>query len=83
MRCIYARRPAHSADIHRLGLERYWTCPGFVVVLSLPDIPQRELIFAASLGVVIFSIVVQSMTMEALAIRTGYGSVRSDGEPTH
>lgn len=51
------------------------------MVLSLPDIPARQPIFAATLGVVIFSIVVQSMTMEKLALRTGYGTVRSDPEP--
>jgi len=53
------------------------------MVLSLPDNPQKPLIFAASLGVVVFSIVVQSMTMERLAIGTGYGSQRSDNQPTH
>jgi len=53
------------------------------MVLSLPDNAEKPLIFAASLGVVVFSIVVQSMTMERLAIRTGYGSPRSKGEPTH
>jgi CPA1 family monovalent cation:H+ antiporter len=53
------------------------------MVLSLPDNPQKPLIFAASLGVVVFSIVVQSMTMERLAIGTGYGSPRSDNQPTH
>lgn len=52
------------------------------MVLSLPDIPQRQAIFAASLGVVVFSIVIQSMTMEALALRTGYGSARTDPAPT-
>lgn len=53
------------------------------MVLSLPDIPERQAIFAATLGVVIFSIVIQSMTMEALALRTGYGSAKADPEPTH
>ncbi len=53
------------------------------LVLSLPDIPEREAIFAASLGVVIFSIVIQSMTMEALALRTGYGSAKANPEATH
>jgi CPA1 family monovalent cation:H+ antiporter len=53
------------------------------MVLSLPDIPARQPIFAAALGVVIFSIVVQSMTMEKLALRTGYGSVKAEPEPTH
>ena len=53
------------------------------MVLLLPDIPERQMIFAAALGVVIFSIVVQSMTMERLALRTGYGSPRADAEPTY
>lgn len=53
------------------------------LVLSLPDIPAREAIFAATLGVVIFSIVVQSMTMEKLALSTGYGSPKTEPEATH
>lgn len=53
------------------------------MVLLLPDIPERQMIFAAALGVVIFSISVQSMTMERLALRTGYGSPRADAEPTY
>ncbi len=53
------------------------------LVLSLPDIPAREAIFAATLGVVIFSIVVQSMTMEKLALATGYGSPKAEPEATH
>lgn len=53
------------------------------MVLALPDIPARQAIFAAALGVVVFSIVVQSMTMEGLALKTGYGSAREHPEPTH
>lgn len=53
------------------------------MVLSLPAIPERNLIFAAALGVVMFSIIVQSMSMEKLALSTGYGSARSEPEPTH
>lgn len=53
------------------------------LVLSLPDIVERQAIFAATLGVVIFSIAVQSMTMEKLALKTGYGSIKPDPEPTH
>lgn len=53
------------------------------MVLLLPEGPERQAIFAAALGVVIFSIVVQSLTMERLALRTGYGSPRADGEPTY
>lgn len=53
------------------------------MVLSLPAIPERNLIFAATLGVIMFSIIVQSMTMEKLALRTGYGSARAEPEPTH
>lgn len=51
------------------------------MVLSLPDTPARQPIFAAALGVVIFSIVVQSMTMEKLALRTGYGTKRENPDP--
>lgn len=51
------------------------------MVLSLPDIPARQPIFAAALGVVIFSIVVQSMTMEKLALSTGYGTKRENPDP--
>jgi CPA1 family monovalent cation:H+ antiporter len=43
------------------------------MVLSLPDIPERGLILAAALGVIVFSILVQSLTTEKLALRTGYG----------
>lgn len=53
------------------------------LVLSIPDFPGRQALFAAALGVVVVSIVLQSMTMEALALRTGYGSARADPEPTH
>ena len=53
------------------------------MVLLLPDIPERQMIFAAALSVVVFSIGVQSMTMERLALRTGYGSPRADVEPTY
>ncbi len=53
------------------------------LVLSLPEFPGRQPLFAATLGVVIFSIVIQSMTMESLALRTGYGSAKADPEPTH
>lgn len=53
------------------------------LVLSLPEMPARDAIFAATLGVVIFSIVVQSMTMERLALKTGYGSPKAIPQPTH
>ena len=53
------------------------------MVLSLPDFPGRDAIFAATMGVVIFSIVVQSMTMEKLALSTGYGSPKTEPEATH
>jgi CPA1 family monovalent cation:H+ antiporter len=43
------------------------------MALSLPDNPERSLILAASLGVIVFSILVQSLTMERLALKTGYG----------
>ena len=53
------------------------------MVLSIPDIAVRQPIFAATLGAVVFSIVIQSMTMGKLALSTGYGSIRADAGPTH
>lgn len=49
------------------------------MALSLPDSPQRDLILMGTLGVVIFSMMVQSLTMEKLAVRWGYGQPK--GEP--
>lgn len=51
------------------------------MALSLPEGPWRQPIVGATFGVVIFSIVVQSMTMERLALRTGYGEPRAEPEP--
>ena len=44
------------------------------MALSIPDGPHKQAILAGTFGVVIFSMLVQSMTMEGLAIRTGYGT---------
>jgi len=53
------------------------------MALSLPDVPEKPLILGATLSIVVFSIVVQSMTMEKLAVGTGYGTPKADPEPTH
>jgi CPA1 family monovalent cation:H+ antiporter len=53
------------------------------MALSLPESPQKQMILAGTLGVVVFSMIVQSMTMEGLAVRTGYGVRRAQPEPTH
>lgn len=50
------------------------------MALSLPDRPERGLILAATLGVIVFSILVQSLTMERLALKTGYGLPLSDDD---
>jgi CPA1 family monovalent cation:H+ antiporter len=39
------------------------------LALSLPDVPSKDVILAATYGVVIFSIVVQGLTIEALVRR--------------
>lgn len=44
------------------------------MALSLPDNHERQIILAGTLAVVVFSMVVQSMTMEKLAVKTGYGT---------
>ena len=51
------------------------------MALSLPERPEKPLIVAAAFAVVIFSMLAQSMTTEALAVRTGYGQRRPDPEP--
>jgi CPA1 family monovalent cation:H+ antiporter len=43
------------------------------MALALPDVPARQPILAATFAVVLFSILLQSMTTERLALRTGYG----------
>lgn len=53
------------------------------MALSIPDGPYKQAILAGTFGVVVFSMLVQSMTMEGLAIRTGYGTPRSKPEPIH
>ncbi|MBX7249819.1 MAG: sodium:proton antiporter [Caulobacteraceae bacterium] len=53
------------------------------MALSLPEGEERQIILAATFGVVLFSIVVQSMTMEGLAIRTGYGVKKAQPDATH
>ncbi|MDQ0462442.1 CPA1 family monovalent cation:H+ antiporter [Caulobacter ginsengisoli] len=50
------------------------------MALSLPDGPERAPILAATLGVIVFSILVQSLTMERLALKTGYGLPLDRGE---
>lgn len=51
------------------------------MALSLPDRPEKPLIVAAAFAVVIVSMLLQSMTTEALAVRTGYGQPRGEPEP--
>lgn len=53
------------------------------MALSLPDTPQRQIVLAGTMAVVVFSMVVQSMTMEKLAVRTGYGAPREKPDPTY
>lgn len=43
------------------------------MALSLPPSRERAIILAATYGVVVFSIIVQSLTLERLIIRMGYG----------
>lgn len=43
------------------------------MALSLPDGPARQPILAATFGVVVVSILLQSLTTERLALKTGYG----------
>jgi monovalent cation:H+ antiporter, CPA1 family len=43
------------------------------MALSLPPSPERATILAATYAVVIFSIIVQSLTLEPLVLRLGYG----------
>jgi monovalent cation:H+ antiporter, CPA1 family len=49
------------------------------MALSLPPSPERASILAATYAVVIFSIIVQSLTLEPLVRRLGYG--RAPDEP--
>lgn len=51
------------------------------MALSLPDGEARDLILAGTMGVILFSILAQSMSTEALAIRWGYGERLRSGGP--
>lgn len=53
------------------------------MALSLPDIPEKQAVLAGTFGVVLFSMLIQSMTMEGLAIRTGYGMPRTGSGSEH
>jgi CPA1 family monovalent cation:H+ antiporter len=44
------------------------------MALSLPPSPERATILAATYAVVIFSIIVQSLTLEPMVLRLGYGA---------
>ncbi len=43
------------------------------MALSLAPSPERAIILAATYVVVVFSIIVQSLTLERLIVRMGYG----------
>jgi CPA1 family monovalent cation:H+ antiporter len=43
------------------------------MALSMPPSRQRDIIVAATYVVVVFSVVVQSLTLERLIVRLGYG----------
>jgi CPA1 family monovalent cation:H+ antiporter len=75
-----------------LGLAGRGLRPGLVVVLtwagvrgglslamalSLPPSRERAILLAATYAVVIFSIIVQSMTLEPVVLRLGYGRKRA------
>ncbi len=49
------------------------------MALSLPPSRERAIILAATYVVVVFSIIVQSLTLERLIIRLGYGRVLETG----
>jgi CPA1 family monovalent cation:H+ antiporter len=53
------------------------------MVLSLPEVAEKQALLAATFGIVLFSIVVQSMTMERLAVSTGYGTAKARPEADH
>jgi len=46
------------------------------MALSMPDGPYRPTVLAATLAVIVVSILGQSLTMERLALKTGYGRAR-------
>jgi CPA1 family monovalent cation:H+ antiporter len=43
------------------------------MALSLPPSRERSIILAATYGAVVFSIIVQTLTLERLIVRIGYG----------
>jgi CPA1 family monovalent cation:H+ antiporter len=51
------------------------------MALSLPPSPERTIILAATYVVVIFSVVVQSLTLEQVILRFGYGRPAVDVDP--
>ncbi|MDR3512486.1 MAG: sodium:proton antiporter [Caulobacteraceae bacterium] len=50
------------------------------MALTLPPSPERSLLIASTYAVVIFSIIVQSLTLEPVILRLGYGR-RAEPEP--
>jgi CPA1 family monovalent cation:H+ antiporter len=57
---------------------------GLSVAMALSLAPSREraIILAATYGVVVFSIVAQSLTLERVIIRMGYGRVLTSADPS-
>jgi CPA1 family monovalent cation:H+ antiporter len=51
------------------------------MALSLPPSPERAVLLAATYAVVIFSIIVQSLTLEPVVVRLGYGRMLTPAEP--
>jgi CPA1 family monovalent cation:H+ antiporter len=51
------------------------------MALTLPASRERAMILAATYAVVIFSIIVQSLTLEPIVLRLGYGR-RLDAGPS-
>jgi len=50
------------------------------MALSMPPSRQRDIIVAATYVVVVFSVIVQSLTLERLIVRLGYGRLPQKGE---
>jgi CPA1 family monovalent cation:H+ antiporter len=57
---------------------------GLSVAMALSLAPSREraIILAATYGVVVFSIIAQSLTLERVIVRMGYGMAVTDAEPS-
>jgi CPA1 family monovalent cation:H+ antiporter len=57
---------------------------GLSVAMALSLAPSREraIVLAATYGVVVFSIVVQSLTLERVIIRMGYGVAATSADPS-